>query len=171
MRWRGKNPPLPVQQAAKFMYKNYLETEIENANPLQLVRLLYRGALEATAAARVHLAAGDIGGRSRSITKAHAILTELTRSLNHEAGGQISRNLRELYDYTQRRLLTANMEQQDAPLAEVEGLLRELQEAWNDCRLDPASERSPVDAYNSPLYQTQDTGAFATESHTLSFTY
>lgn len=153
------------------MYKNYLETEIENANALQLVRLLYRGALDATVAARGYLGAGDIGGRSRSITKTYAILTELTRSLNHEAGGQISRNLRELYDYMQRRLLTANMEQQDAPLAEVEGLLRELQEAWNNCRPDPAPETPPVAAYDPAAYQTHDTGAFASESHTLSLTY
>jgi flagellar secretion chaperone FliS len=117
------------------MYQNahetYLEGRITSADPLELVRMLYHGASGAVRDARRYLADGDIQGRSRSITKACEILIELTVSLNHSAGGDISRRLEQLYDYMQRRLLEANFQQADAPLAEVLGLLVTLGEAWD----------------------------------------
>jgi flagellar protein FliS len=110
---------------------SYLETEVLAATRVELVRILYRSALEAVALARRHLAAGAIRERSRQITKAWEILAELTRSLDHMQGGELSRSLGDLYAYMQSRLIEANAEQRDAPLAEVEGLLKTLAEAWN----------------------------------------
>jgi hypothetical protein len=45
-------------------------------------------------------------------------------------GGDLSRTLLELYAYMSGRLLTANMEQSDPPLAEVSKLLSTLLEGW-----------------------------------------
>jgi flagellar protein FliS len=115
----------------------YQEEEIISADPIALVRLLYRGAIEAVETARQRLAARDIRGRSDAISKAVEILGELMASLNHEGAPDVSRRLAELYDYMQRRLLTAHFEQADAPLAEVRNLLQSLAEAWNRM---PASE-------------------------------
>jgi len=109
----------------------YLESRIESAEPIQLVRLLYQGATASVREARSHLAAGEIVERSRAISQAHAILTELTASLDHERGGELSVRLAQLYDYMQRRLLEANFRQIDAPLAEILGLLATLGEAWD----------------------------------------
>ncbi len=122
---------------AKTTYDNYLETEILNADPVKLVRMLYRAATEAVTAARRHLRAGAIRERSREISKASAILNELAQSLDHKQGGDISRNLAELYAYMQQRLIEANRQQTDPPLAEVESLLSTLLAAW--CAL-PSSE-------------------------------
>lgn len=108
----------------------YLESNVLSANPVELVRILYEAARDSVENARRYLRAGDIASRSREITKACAILTELELSLNHEAGGSLSRTLVELYDYMQRRLLQANAEQSEPPLAEVSRLLSELREAW-----------------------------------------
>jgi flagellar protein FliS len=110
----------------------YLESRIESAEPLQLVRLLYQGALAAVRDARRHLAAGDIVSRSRAVSKAFAILTELSASLDRPRGGEIATRLAQLYDYMRRRLLEANARQQDEPLAEVLGLLTTLAEAWQE---------------------------------------
>ncbi|MGB9605117.1 MAG: flagellar export chaperone FliS [Bryobacteraceae bacterium] len=115
----------------------YLESKVLSADPLELVRLLYQGAIEAIGHARRCLAASDIAGRSREITRAYAILTELTLALDHQAGGEIARNLAELYDYMQRRLLEANIHQQDGPLAEVASLLATLLEGWKNCHPEP----------------------------------
>ena len=73
---------------------------------------------------------GEIGERSRKINKAYEILTELSVSLDHQKGGKISQQLGRLYDYMQGRLLEANIQQADAPLAETLGLLSTLSEAW-----------------------------------------
>jgi len=108
----------------------YFESSVLSADPIQLVQMLYGAAVDSVENARRHLHAGDIASRSREINKAYAILTELEQSLNREAGGSLAGNLVELYDYMQRRLLQANVEQSEPPLAEVSKMLSELREAW-----------------------------------------
>jgi flagellar protein FliS len=110
-------------------FDRYLETEIFSADPVKLVCMLYRGAIESTAAARRHLQARQIRERSQQVLRAHAILVELTRSLDPQYEA-ISRPLRELYAYMQNRLLEANAKQIDTPLEEVERLLTTLLEGW-----------------------------------------
>jgi flagellar secretion chaperone FliS len=110
-------------------YSKYLETEVFSADPVKLVCMLYRGAIDATAAARRHLKAGEIRERSRQILRALAILRELSRALDPHYE-EISRPLRELYAYMQTQLLEANSKQIDPPLAEVEQLLTTVLEGW-----------------------------------------
>ncbi len=112
-------------------YANRYETEVLGATRVELVRILYRTAIEATIQARRHLKAGEIRERSRQITKVWEILAELNRSLDHMQAAELSRSLGELYGYMQNRLLEANSKQIDEPLAEVERLLNTLAEAWN----------------------------------------
>ena len=118
-------------------YDRYLEAEILSADPVKLVEMLYRAALEAVAAARRHLLARDIQQRSRSITKASEILNQLMLSLDHSAGEALSRNLVELYAYMQTRLIEANTNQIEPPLAEVERLLVTLSDAWRTATATP----------------------------------
>jgi flagellar protein FliS len=144
----------------KRMYQNahetYLEGRIASADPLELVRLLYQGASSAVRDARHYLAEGEIAARSRAITKACEILIELTVSLNHEAGGDISRRLEQLYDYMQRRLLEANFQQADGPLAEVLGLLATLGEAWDEIQVrnaPPQAAEPPAGLWSHTMVQ------------------
>jgi flagellar protein FliS len=110
-------------------FDRYLETEVFTADPVKLVCMLYRGAIEATAAARRHLQAGEIRERSRQIMRAVAMLQELSRSLDPRYE-EISRPLRDLYAYMQTQLIAANSKQIDPPLADVERLLSTLLEGW-----------------------------------------
>jgi len=107
----------------------YLETEVLGADPVKLVCMLYRGAIEATSAARRHLEARQILERSRQIMRAMEILRELARSLDPQYEA-ISRPLGDLYAYMHGRLLEANAKQIDPPLAEVERLLSTLLDGW-----------------------------------------
>ena len=123
----------------------YLESRVLAADPVELVSLLYHAGTQAVQGARRYLAAGQIAERSQAINRACAIVTELTNSLDHERGGEISQRLALLYDYMGRRLLEANMQQSDAPLADVLGLLTTLSEAWAGVRQPqekPAAESS-----------------------------
>lgn len=108
---------------------------------MSLVRLLYRGALDAIGCARRAVRAGDIRARSRAISRAMAIVTELSRSLNFEQGGELSRNLAALYGYTERLLMRANFEQREKPLEEAERLLATLFEAWAAYEAEPSRAR------------------------------
>jgi flagellar protein FliS len=133
----------------------YLESRVLSADPVELIHLLYEAAIEAVREARRYLAEGEIAARSRSITKAYGILQELVAALDHERGGEISGRLGQLYDYMQRRLLEANFQQTDQPLAEVLGLLATLAEAWQGVKRqtepaappeNPWAQRPPVEA-------------------------
>ena len=99
--------------------------------------MLYDAALDSIVAAQRHSGQGDIRARSRAIVKAMRIVTELSRCLNHEAGGDLSRNLAALYRYLFRLLVEANTKQAGAPLAEAERLLSTLAEAWKGCTPNP----------------------------------
>jgi flagellar protein FliS len=120
---------------AKTTYDTYLETEVMSADPLTLVHMLYRGAIEAVELAWKHLAAGSIRERSRQILKAWDILQELNKVLDRERGGNISQRLGQLYGYMQARLLEANTQQMDGPLVHVETLLNTLCEGWRAAKV------------------------------------
>lgn len=117
-------------------YQTYLENQVVSASPVKLIEMMYDAALDSIAAARRHLRNGDIGSRSRAIVKTMRIITELSRSLNYAAGGEISKNLGSLYRYFQRLLIEANTKQVEAPLVEVERLLSTVAEAWKHCSAD-----------------------------------
>ena len=119
----------------------YLESRLLTADPLELVRVVYRSAVDCTRRARAHLAGGRIAERSREISRTLALISELAGSLDHARGGAISENLAMLYDYLQRRLLEANMYQKAEPLAEVESLLTTLLAGWE--QVGPATESQP----------------------------
>src|SRR5258708_4303857 len=124
---------------ANTAHDQYLEAEILNADPVKLVGILYRAAGAYIAAARRHLRNSEIRERSRKITKASEILNQLMLSLDHASGGDLSRNLVELYAYMQTRLIEANTRQIEAPLAEVERLLVVLSDAWRAATSTPVA--------------------------------
>ena len=122
----------------------YLEGRILSADPLELVRLLLQGCSDSVREARRCLAESEIEGRSRAISKACDILTELMASLDRERGGEIAARLAQLYDYIQRQLLNAHVRQVDEPLAEVLGLLATLGEGW--AGVQAQSRPAPVES-------------------------
>ena len=114
-------------------YRVYEEHKILGASPVELVQIMYRAATVAVREARVHLKAGDIALRSAQISKAQLILLELSSAVDKERGGELATRLIALYEYMQRRLTEANVEQRDPPLEEVGRLLETLLEAWQKC--------------------------------------
>lgn len=135
----------------------YVDSRVLAADPIELVHILYEHTLAMVRDARRHLAADDIPARSRSVSRAIAALDELDGSLDRGAGGSISRNLAALYQYMRLRLLTANIQQTDAPLAEVEKLLQTLGEAWSAIRPTTQSMEAAT------VQVAQSFGAFASE--------
>lgn len=71
-------PPEYVLRMATSPCEAYLESEILSADPIEPVQILCRAALAAVGNARRCLRQGDIASRSKQITRASVILTELT---------------------------------------------------------------------------------------------
>jgi flagellar protein FliS len=111
---------------------SYLEHKALSASPLELVAMIYSKAISELREARRHLADRSIALRSQAISKACDAIGELDGSLNMEAGGELALRLRGLYRYCITRLLDANLQQADEPLAETLGLMTTLSEGWQN---------------------------------------
>jgi len=108
-----------------------VQTGVVGATPHRLVMMLYQGARQAIAQARMYSGQNDVGSRGKLITKAISIIEQgLQQSLNRDVGGDIAARLDALYTYMAHRLFEANLTQSEPMLVEVDGLLATLEEAW-----------------------------------------
>ena len=100
----GKAPPQwPTRTTVIRTSTDIWKQKYSARDPVKLVCMLYRGAIEATAAARRHLQARAIRERSREILRAYAIL----RRANPVAR---TRNIEEIEMLRPRHLLYAYMQ-------------------------------------------------------------
>jgi flagellar protein FliS len=106
-------------------------TAVSQADPHQLVALLFDGAIAAVLQARHAVATGDIETKGAMISRAMRIIDEgLKASLESHGDSQLDENLRSLYEHMVSRLFLANLHNSEVPLAEVARLLGELRSAW-----------------------------------------
>lgn len=108
-----------------------LKHEIEEATPHRLIQLMMERALAKIGLARTQIRDGKIQEKGSSIGDAIGIINGLQASLNHKANPRMSENFDALYAYMMRRLLEANLHNDDDKLKETADLLRELKDAWD----------------------------------------
>ena len=107
-----------------------VETGVATADRAQLVQMLLDGLLESLNAAEGHIRANAIQEKSHHLNRAGRIIIGLQSSLDYEKGGDLARNLSELYAYVTRRLLQINMKNDLVALSEVKGLMVQIRDAW-----------------------------------------
>jgi flagellar protein FliS len=109
---------------------SYRQTEIQSRSPLELVVMLYDGALRFTADARTAMVRRDIRARQESLSRALAIVSELQSTLDMETGGEVAERLDKLYGFVRDRLMDASARQDLQPLDEARRVLTTLREGW-----------------------------------------
>jgi flagellar secretion chaperone FliS len=108
-----------------------LETSVESANPHRLILMLFEAAILSVNKAQRYMEAENFAMKGMTISKAIQIIDEgLSASLDEKQGGNLSKQLKDLYTYMSRRLLLASMRNEPAGLSEVSNLLTELKDAW-----------------------------------------
>jgi flagellar protein FliS len=117
--------------AAKAYQQIDTQSRIDDASPHRLIQLMMERALAKIGLARSQMKEGEVQEKGNSISDAISIINGLQASLNHKADQRMSENFDALYAYMMRRLLEANLHNDDGILHEVAGLLRELKEAWD----------------------------------------
>ncbi len=106
-------------------------TDVAQANPHQLVMLLFDATLAALLQARHAIETGDLATKGGTIGRAMRLIDEgLKAALEPQADDALARNLESLYEHMVARLLQANLRSDTAPLEEVGRLLGELRSAW-----------------------------------------
>jgi flagellar protein FliS len=109
----------------------YYQTHVQSRSPLELVVMLYDGALRFCDQAATAMDAGDMPAKATAMSRALAILAELQSTLNVQDGGEVARQLDALYTHMNDRLVEANIQRSSAPIREVIRLLTPLRDAWS----------------------------------------
>jgi flagellar protein FliS len=97
---------------------------------MELVIMLYDGALRFIGDARAAHGKGDVAARGAAIGKALNIVAELQNTLNVAEGGTIAEELDRLYTYVNTRLLDVTMKKDAAGLDDAAKVLGTLREGW-----------------------------------------
>ena len=103
----------------------------------RLLLLVFEGGVTFLKRMREALAAGDLPRFGENLGRAQAIIGELLSTLDHDAGGQISRDLARLYDFMLFRLTEANAEQSLAHVDEVLRVFTTIADAYRTVLAGP----------------------------------
>ncbi|MBL8087421.1 MAG: flagellar export chaperone FliS [Chthonomonas sp.] len=108
----------------------YQNTQVTSASPLQLVIMLYDGAIRFVKQGREAVVAGDTFNQNRCIQKAQRIVTELMSCLDMHRGGEVAQNLFALYSYAYNELVMGNIEDNPEMLDRAIKVLEDLRSSW-----------------------------------------
>jgi flagellar protein FliS len=126
----GVEQMAPNKRAMKAYHSVGVTSAVNYADGVQLIQMLFNGLMDSLAATEGHMARNEISEKSQAISRATKILVGLRGSLDFEKGGELARNLDDLYDYSTRRLLKASIRNDIEAVQEVKGLLGEINGAW-----------------------------------------
>lgn len=112
-------------------HEQYRRVQMETANSVELVVLLYQGAVRFLNRAAMAIDRRDLPAAHADLIRSEEIIAELRKSLNPEAG-EVAQRLHKLYTYMLERLVTANVAKQRKPIDEVLELLQPLLGAWQE---------------------------------------
>lgn len=104
------------------------------ASPEQLIKLLYDGAiahLEASQAGLTDKKTARSAGVGRSLSRAMGIIGELRASLDHAAGGEVSRDLDRLYEFALDQLSQATLTRTPTGVNNALQVTCTLKEGWD----------------------------------------
>jgi len=119
---------MTVQTAAAF--NAYKQNSVTTASPGELTLMLYNGCLKFLTRAKKAIEEKNIEEKNTNIQKAQAIISELMSTLNAEL--EVSKQMIPLYDYMNRRLMEANINNDPTIIVEIEGLVTEFRDTWKE---------------------------------------
>jgi flagellar protein FliS len=106
-------------------------------DPVKLIQLLMGRAVDQLMLARGHMERGETAPKAEQLSRAVAIIDTLNGLVDLERGGEIARNLRDLYDYATQRATYANLKNDPRALDEATNVLREIKAGWDGIAAQP----------------------------------
>lgn len=111
-------------------YQSYQQNSVNTASPGELTLMLYNGCLKFITIAKKAIAEGKIQEKNTNLIKAQNIIRELMVTLNMDIA--VSKDMMNLYDFMNRRLMEANMKNDLSALKEVEELVTDFRDTWKE---------------------------------------
>jgi flagellar protein FliS len=149
-------------QFAQQAHRDYIESRVFSAHPVERVQMLYEIAIDSVNTAIARFRDGDIFARGRAVTKAHEAVDELTLALDHSVGASFTHTLAELYGYVQRQLMAGHSQKSEEAFQNALSVLTTLAGAWKEVVIrtcgsashgepaspEPATSSAPRSAYD-----------------------
>jgi flagellar secretion chaperone FliS len=110
--------------------QEYQKGAVNGASPVQLVIMLYDGALRFMEAGKHAMQTKELEKQNVSLQRAQKIVMELMACLDMHNGGDIAKNLLGLYTYALEQLVDANLKDDPAGIDRTIRIFSELRESW-----------------------------------------
>jgi len=120
----------------------YARTEISTASSVQVVVLLYDGAISSIKLAQEGIVALNFDDKAKFLDRALRVIGELSASLNMEEGGGVARDLQRLYEYIQFELTQANLKNEPSRLEGPIRCMSAIREAWQELAIQGAKPQA-----------------------------
>lgn len=114
----------------KNAYQKYKTTAVTSASKEKILLMLYEGAIKFIKRAIKACEEKNIAERGLNIGRACDIIMELNNTLDHKVGGDISKNLEQLYIFITDQLTKANISGDSKHLFDALKILDTLNDAW-----------------------------------------
>lgn len=111
--------------------KQYQKNSVETSTPERILILLYDGAINFLNKAKIAIEENNLEDMHNNIMRCEEIILEFMNTLDMDAGGDMAKNLYNLYDFLYRRLVQANLEKDINKVDEVLRHLFDLRTTWN----------------------------------------
>ncbi len=120
----------------------YRAAEVETLSQRDLIVKMYQATERFLRQAQAGMGAEDHHAAHVGCTKAKNIVLELFATLNLEQGGDIAKQLRELYLFFITRITESNLRKEPALIEEILPLISTLREAWEQIPAEFANASS-----------------------------
>lgn len=111
-------------------YAQYQQNQLLTASPAKLLLAAYDGAIRFALIASERMKENNLSEQSIYINKTLAIVAELLSTLREDVDPVLVGRLKSLYCYVIEKLAHANLQQDQAALAEAVKILTQLRETW-----------------------------------------
>jgi len=115
---------------SNYGLNKYKQTSVTTASRGQILLMLYEGAIKHCRIAIEATKAKRLADKGMSILKVQDIVNELSITLDHSVGGEISKELERLYSFIIDQITQANLTNDHRPLENALKILETLHEGW-----------------------------------------
>jgi flagellar protein FliS len=129
-----------MQHLSINKYKQVTVSSVREMSPYDQVKLVFVNIVGKLSAAKGFIDRKDYEKKGLYISDCITLLGALQQVLNFEQGEEISGNLDSLYDFCQRKLLEANINNDIQQIDEVLGIISEIKSGWESI---PQENRVP----------------------------
>jgi flagellar protein FliS len=108
-----------------------VDSQLSAASPHKIVQMLMAGAIERLIQGKAAMIQGNIPVKGERLGKALDIIISLRGCLSMEDGGDVAKNLDQLYEFMISQITMANHKNDPQPLDDVIDIIREIKSAWD----------------------------------------